>query len=354
MRRLRLIIRTVLILTAIMCMTKALAADTGRLALDVSPEPAEVFIGGTKYANGSGVFKLDAGEHEVVVKKSGYVTQMLKVFIGPDAIVTKSVVLEPKASAKKKAAPGGFEKTPLVKVPEGFFRRGSNDYDEEKPPHDVYLDEFFIEKYEVSVAQFVAFLNAKCQGDTAAAEKYVGVNDSDGTIMYAKGRFMARSGFENRPVNEVSWFGADAYCKWIGRRLPTEAEWEKAARGTDGRKYPWGNNDPGNNHNLAVYDYKDHDDKFSDMKPVDSLPEGASPYGAHHMAGNVWEWVADWYDGDYCQKNVIENPKGPASEILRVLRGGSWGRDAHSIRAAYRDNGTPGNRDYNVGCRCAQ
>jgi formylglycine-generating enzyme required for sulfatase activity len=365
MKKLFLFIATAVML--ICCVTAlSVAADKGILRLDVAPEPADVFIDGEKYADGSGVFKPGSGDHTVVVKKNGYQTVEWNVFIGPDAVISKEVRLKKvgedppmvetgEDEYKPKIEAGKFAKTPLVEVPEGFFRRGSNDKaDDEKPLHDVYLDRFHIEKYEVSAAQFAAFLNAACKGDLEKSKKYVSVNCPRCTIMFAKNTFMVRNGFAARPANYVSWYGADAYCRWVGRRLPTEAEWEKAARGTDERKYPWGNNEPGNNHNLAVYKYDGYDAFFTDMKPVYSLPAGKSPYGAHHMAGNVWEWVADWYDSKYYQNRVLENPKGPSTGTARMIRGGSWWAYEKFMRAADRGYYDPDDRDSFSGCRCAQ
>jgi formylglycine-generating enzyme required for sulfatase activity len=243
--------------------------------------------------------------------------------------------------------------TDMVEVPKGPFTMGfviDNDQSlgdtDEEPVHEVILDTFWIDKYEVTSAKFAQFLNAHLEDATRYLEPGSAV-----TIEIKNGRYQPRSGLESLPANRVSWYGADAYCRWVGKRLPTEAQWEKAARGTDRRMFPWGNEWPTNDR--VTFRRKFAQKGFSVMEPVDALPAGKSPYGAHHMAGNVWEWVADWYDSDYYEESPKENPQGPESGISKTLRGGNWYYKAYYMRTTYRFNERPGVFKVWQGFRCA-
>ncbi|MEA3397506.1 MAG: SUMF1/EgtB/PvdO family nonheme iron enzyme, partial [Chloroflexota bacterium] len=156
--------------------------------------------------------------------------------------------------------------------------------------------------------------------------------------------YRSKGGHADHPVIEVSWYGADAYCEWVGARLPTEAEWEYAARGPDGFIYPWGDSTP----NATLLNY---DGNVGGTTEVGSYPDGASWCDALDMAGNVWKWVADWY-GDY-PSTAQTNPTGPAEGSYKVLRGGGWA-DAYwtGVRAPDRSLGTLGVRDSGLGFRC--
>ena len=190
-----------------------------------------------------------------------------------------------------------------------------------------------MDRYQVSVGQYATFLEATAQ---AAPPEW---------------NIMSRASHLKRPVVNVDWADADAYCKWAGKRLPTEAEREKAARGTDGRVYPWGNESPTGFHaNMKK-------DKWSNhwaVSPVGTFEEGKSPYGIYDMAGNVWEWVSDWYAPDYYKTGSLQNPTGPPTGDYKVIRGGSWGSGPERLRGAERETHLPSFRGYGTGFRCAK
>jgi formylglycine-generating enzyme required for sulfatase activity len=221
----------------------------------------------------------------------------------------------------------------MVLVPAGKFTRGSNLGDDEKPVRQIYLNAFYMDKYEVTVGQYARYLEATDMEEPP-----------DWNIMN-------QPQHQRRPVVNVSWEDAVNYCKWKGKRLPTEAEWEKAARGTDGRIYPWGNEAPTRLH--ANYGRKDWNDHHA-LAPVGSFEAGKSPYGIYDMAGNAWEWVFDWYDHDYYKKSPEKNPIGPAKGDGKVVRGGSWLYVSEFLRSAHRFDAQPTNRLFGYGFRCAK
>lgn len=244
--------------------------------------------------------------------------------------------------------------TPMVFIDEGPFIMGfaiENDNEwgdmDEDPVHEVSLSAYWMDKYEVTSQDFAKFLNAHQD----SAERFIELTPSV-TIEYVEGKYLPRTGMENLPVNRVSWYGADAYCRWNGKRLPTEAEWEKAARGTDQRIFPWGNEFPDNSR--VTFRRKFSKIGFKVMEPVDSMSQGVSPYGIHHMAGNVWEWVADWFDGGAYEDHETKNPQGPETGVSKVLRGGNWYYKAYYMRTTYRFNERPEKFNIWQGFRCAR
>ena len=233
---------------------------------------------------------------------------------------------------------------PMVLVPAGDFTMGTNEgAAHEKPEHKVFLDAYYMDAYEVTVEQYARFL-----------EK-TGMNPPP---MWTT---MDQPPHQNRPVVNVDWSDANNYCKWAGKRLPTEAEWEKAARGTDGRAYPWGNDPPDPlraNYGKDKQEWNNH----NALMPVGQLQGGKSPYGIYDLAGNVWEWVSDWYDPNYYATSPSRNPQGPESGKYKVLRGGSWDFTLENLRSSRRDLNMPSSTDYdspayqnfNSGFRCAK
>jgi formylglycine-generating enzyme required for sulfatase activity len=270
------------------------------------------------------------------------------------------------------------EQDSMITVPKGIFRIGP-DADEmnARIAHDVFLEAFMIDKYEVSAKDFAKFLNNKGNPEDRyfSHDQYstvIGVLFGEGKVIETKGLpdvYKPRPGFDDFPANNVSWFGAYEYCAWKGKRLPTEAEWEKAARGNDGRIFPWGNSLP--NDLKARYNQKWKEKGLNVMVPVVTLPDGASYYGAFNMAGNVWEWVDDWFKRDYCEYCPEENrcvpcqegglcnhcpEKPPAIGDFKVLRGGSW-YDSFGesvMRSTHRYWLGPEERFLHTGFRCAK
>jgi len=223
----------------------------------------------------------------------------------------------------------------MVSIPAGEFTMGSQDGDvDERPAHKVYVDVFSMDVYEVTVGQYAEFLRS---GEVRAPLDWNTINQSAN---------------QKRPVANVDWADAAAYCKSAGKRLPTEAEWEKAARGTDGRLYPWGNDPPTQLH--ANYGKMGSHD-YGTLAPVGTLEDGKSPYGIYDMAGNVLEWVSDWYDNDYYKNSPQQNPAGPSMGGFKVIRGGSWTSSPRNLRSADRYWDPPSFRSlYFPGFRCAK
>ena len=242
----------------------------------------------------------------------------------------------------------------MIFIPEGSFTMGfkiDNDHEwgdmDEEPVHQVTLSSFWIDKYEVTSSNFTKFLNE----NKNEAHRFIEITPSV-TVQFYNNVYQPRKGLENYPVNRVSWFGADAYCKWKEKRLPTEAEWEKAARGTDQRIFPWGNEFPDNSR--VTFRRKFNEKGFQVMEPVEGMENGISPFGVHQMAGNVWEWVSDWFDATAYQDENRIDPKGPESGISKVLRGGNWYYKAYYMRTTYRFNERPDIFKVWQGFRCAR
>lgn len=222
---------------------------------------------------------------------------------------------------------------PMRLVPAGEFTMGSNEVEDEQPIHQVHLDAFYLDQFETTAGRYATFLKETQLAPPRHWDEVRLPQDDD------------------RPVIGVTWFMAENYCHWAGKRLPTEAEWEKAARGSDGRTYPWGNEEPTAEHgNFGKRRWAGYDT----LAPVGSFKAGLSPYGIADLAGNVWEWVADWYAADYYQTSPSKNPTGPAHGEAKSLRGGGWNYEGLLARSADRNRDDPTAGISSYGFRCAK
>ena len=235
-----------------------------------------------------------------------------------------------------------------VDIPAGPFLMGSNDGPEdERPAHEVTLRAFAIDRFPVTNAQYADFLNAQLARAGAPASLY-DIKDPDVRIRRQGERWVPDAGYENHPVVEVPWAGAVAFCAANAKRLPTEAEWEKAARGTDARRYPWGSELPERRRGRFAAGW-------NETAPVDAHPAGASPYGVREMSGNVWEWVSSAYRAyPYSATDGREDPKpGP----VRGTRGGGHDSPPGEITTTQRGRNlsrNPSAGHHNIGFRCAR
>lgn len=262
----------------------------------------------------------------------------------------------------------------MVLIPAGEYRMGtptgSDGLADEHPERLVFLHSFFLDRFEVTNHDYAGFVHSTGHRPPA--------NNNPATTIW-EGSVPPHT-IAGHPVVNVSWEDAVAYCRWSGKRLPTEAEWEKAARGTDGRRYPWGNDWTWRRANSASY-WADRTVEFQSgadwdafwgkgdgarlakekgikgevlTLPVGSFPDGVSPYGIHDLAGNVAEWVQDWYDPNYYRSAPLSDPPGPERGAIKSMRGGSWLKPAISLRTSDRDWGTMDSRPSGTGFRCAK
>jgi len=314
---------------------------------------------------------------------------------GVSILTVLMIFLLTSCATGKNATESEGEYPGMIEIPKGWFVMGMNQGElNEQPEHEVFLLTYWIDRYEVTAKEFAGFLNEKGNRDDRyfSHDRYstvIGVSTRNGIEVEDDKnpeRYIPRKGFENYPVNNVSWYGAEAYCNWKGKRLPTEAEWEKAARGEDKRIFPWGSSQP--NDSRARYNQKWEESQLNVMVPVDALSDGVSYYGAFNMAGNVWEWVNDWYRQNYCDycssdaeyyevagrltgstvqgsdaapgKSAsippMDDPQGPEIGSYKVLRGGSWYDTCGEflIRSTYRYWFFPEDRYLHTGFRCAK
>lgn len=242
-----------------------------------------------------------------------------------------------------------------IKIPAGTFFMGAMDVyreNDEQPPREVFIDSFWMDQVEVTNGMF----DLCARADVCRLPKEFRSDNRED--------YFGSPEFRDYPVVNIAWYDANAYCEWAGRRLPSEAEWERAARGNDKRNYPWGD-EPPNEYNSNSLNL------VGDTTRVGSYAEGASPFGTLDMAGNVWEWVADRYKANYYSQAPLENPPGPSAEEVftnyRVIRGGSFQEDGIFLRLVNRsflegpdpgvlpeDEAYYGKSSNRIGFRCAQ
>ena len=225
----------------------------------------------------------------------------------------------------------GKDGAPALFVPAGTFTMGD---DEQSPRRQVYVDDFYMDKYEVTVLRYAKFL--KAGGGVNPPDDWEEAN-------------LGKAG--ELPVVGVDWHDADTYCRWAGKRLPTEAEWEKSARGTDGRIYPWGNEAP--TPERANFGRSSDSPYTGGLAPVTGHEAGKSPYGVYNLAGNASEWVADWFAEGFTRGDV-RNPKGPDNGTSKVIRGGGWDEAPDRVESSWRMHASPNTRLDDVGFRCAR
>ncbi|HET9912141.1 MAG TPA: SUMF1/EgtB/PvdO family nonheme iron enzyme [Anaerolineales bacterium] len=245
----------------------------------------------------------------------------------------------------------------MVDIPAGKFMMGSEEGEaDEGPVHEVDLDAFWMDQTEVTNAMY-----ALCVGSDSCMSPIE-------TGSYTRANYYGNDKYADYPVIFVDWSMANAYCAWAGARLPAEAEWEKAARGEDGRVYPWGNDWDVQTHKRLNFADRNNpettsdvsaDDGYGDTAPVRSYEAGKSPYDIYDLAGNVWEWVADWYDPLYYRDSPLNNPLGPLESTqetpMRVLRGGSWVAANQDVFHTSNRNGLePAKFSSSIGFRCAR
>jgi formylglycine-generating enzyme required for sulfatase activity len=239
----------------------------------------------------------------------------------------------------------GKDGAPLVLIPAGEFLMGTllsnrDGGKDEYPARQVFLDAFYLDVYEITNARYLSFIQAT--GHRAPE------HPRDKTLTLWQGGTVPEA-FSDHPVVNVDWDDAHAYCAWAGRRLPTEAEWERAARGPTGRRFPWGDAEP----TRLLANYLNQWRNGGGLEPVGSHPKGAGPEGVQDLQGNVWEWVADWYDPRYYEKGPSRNPQGASHGRRKVIRGSGWESEAPLLRSAHRLSSDPKNRNHSLGFRCA-
>ncbi len=314
-----------------------LVQNAGFIKISSSPGGAKVFLRGKSRGNTDLTLKLVPGKYTFALVKKGFAKRTAKVQITNGQTSKLAVILNKKGTA---IIPG------MLYVPEGEFTMGSEEGDtDERPVHKIYLADYYIDMYEVSNAEYKKFIEAMGSRGFLSWDAQKRSNLPERPAFWDDNDLNS----PDLPVVGVPWKDAAAYCGWVEKRLPTEAEWEKAARGIDKRNFPWGNS-----FEAKLANASGRQDGFMFTAPVSSFPGGKSPYGGHNMAGNVWEWCADWYDPEYYGSSPKDNPKGPETGSYKVIRGGSWEDQPDKLRTSNRYADRPSQTTYNLGFRCAK
>ncbi|HSE92521.1 MAG TPA: SUMF1/EgtB/PvdO family nonheme iron enzyme, partial [Methylomirabilota bacterium] len=327
------------------------AEVVGALSLSASVDGVEVSVGDRRIGEARAgiplVVSLRPGIHRVTARKPGHREWQRDVQIAANQSASMTIDIEPLRSD----GPGvirGEDGAEMVLIPAGEFWMGDDAEERTRPRRRIHLDAYYLDKLEVTNAQFGRFVSAGGY-DRQAAWSEAGWQwraSQSSVIGHPKFWTDAKWNQPTQPVVGVSWHEADAFCRFVGKRLPTEAEWEKAARGTEGRRYPWGD---------AVEPGRANTDESRTGRTaaVGSHPSGASPYGVHDLVGNAAEWVADWYAKGYYRVGPERNPPGPAAGGDKAVRGGSWDNKLKDLPSAARRDERPSERGRRIGFRCA-
>ena len=287
---------------------------TAMIKVETNPEGAKVEVDSGQKGVSPVILEVPAGERKVKISRDGYLSKSQEINLIADQVIRLQVKLSPSAAIAAVAEGRGKDLAEMVLISEGESRRGSEVGSENR-----FLKAFWIDKFEVTNAQYARFVEE-------AGHRKPGYWEDPAFNQPAQ------------PVVGVSWEDAMAYARWAGKRLPSEAEWERAARGADGRTYPWGEDWMADRCNSTG-----GQDGFEGLAPVGSFPLGASPYGVMDMAGNVWEWVADEPSPD----------ASSGSRLLRIGKGGSWANPPDQVKVISRAKGDSNLTDCIVGFRCA-
>jgi formylglycine-generating enzyme required for sulfatase activity len=324
------------------------AAGKGSVQVNSNPTGATVWLDNTNTGEATDCLldSIAPGDHPVRLTLGGYADWLQGVAVSANQVTTVNAVLVSFSDSEKvylgTNAQGCEEylwlkdSAVVVRIRAGAFSMGSDSGEmNERPVHTVYLDEYCIDKYEVTNRQYKRF----CDATSRAYPLDPGFSSMPQYF----------TGYPDYPVVNVTWDDALAYANWTGRSLPSEAEWEKAARGPDAREFPWGSAEP----DSTRCNISSNNDGYDNTAPVGTYPAGASPYGCMDMAGNVWEWCNDWFFAGYYAVSPDSNPQGFLVGSDRVFRGGCWLNSSWCVRCAYRAYYEPPFYYYHLGIRCS-